>query len=195
MSGTSESEHVITIFQSEPGPIQTYHAKDSFIITPLAKFYMEMGIKITNVSEVIQYVPGKGLLPFAKRVVQLRSEATDEGDHAKQLTAKLFGNAGEYIITRTCPRTCSSTCANKNLGYGKQAENVAKHRNNNLYTDFDDLLKDERSPFFKKSSEVLTEDGEVACYVTNLTKAVVKDDKPVHIGVAILQWSKLLFLR
>ena len=150
-----------------------------------------MGIKITNVSEVIQYVPGKGLLPFAKRVVQLRSEATDEGDHAKQLTAKLFGNAGEYIITRTCP----STCVNKNLGYGKQAENVAKHRNNNLYTDFDDLLKDEKSPFFKKSSEVLTEDGEVACYVTNLTKAVVNDDKPVHIGVAILQWSKLLFLR
>ena len=98
MPGTCESVHVIIIFQSEPGPIQTYHAKDSFIITPLAKFYMEMGIKITNVSEVIQYVPGKGLLPFAKRVVQLRSEATDEGDHAKQLTAKLFGNAGEYLI-------------------------------------------------------------------------------------------------
>ena len=83
----------------------------------------------------------------------------------------------------------------KKSGYGKQAENVSKHRNNNLYTDFDDLLKDEKSPFFKKSSEVLTEDGEVACYVTNLTKAVVNDDKPVHIGVAILQWSKLLFLR
>ena len=57
------------------------------------------------------------------------------------------------------------------------------------------MVKDEKSPFFKKSSEVLTEDGEIACYVTNLTKAVVKDDKPVHIGVAILQWSKLLFLR
>ena len=52
---------------------------------------MEKGIKITNITEVIQYVPGKGLLPFAQRVVQLRSEATDEGDDAKQLTAKLFG--------------------------------------------------------------------------------------------------------
>jgi len=64
-------------------------------MTPLVKFYLDLGLKITNVTEVIQYSPGKGLLPFAKRVVQLRSEATDEGDHAKQLTAKLFGNAGE----------------------------------------------------------------------------------------------------
>jgi len=63
-------------------------------MTPLVKFYLDLGLKITNVTEVIQYSPGKGLLPFAKRVVQLRSEATDEGDHAKQLTAKLFGNAG-----------------------------------------------------------------------------------------------------
>ena len=76
-------------------------------MTPLVKFYMEIGIQITNVTEVVQYVPGKGLLPFAKRVVQLRSEATDEGDHAKQLTAKLFGNAGEYIIS-----TCSNIHVN-----------------------------------------------------------------------------------
>ena len=59
---------------------------------------MELGLTISNVSEVIQYVPGKGLLPFANRVVKLRSEATDEGDNAKQLTAKLFGNAGKYIL-------------------------------------------------------------------------------------------------
>ena len=64
-------------------------------MTPLVKFYHDLGLKITNVTDVIQYIPGKGLLPFAKRVVQLRSEATDEGDHAKQLTAKLFGNSGK----------------------------------------------------------------------------------------------------
>ena len=81
------------------------------------------------------------------------------------------------------------------LGYGKQAENVAKHRNINLYTELDELVKDERSPFFKKMTEIYNESDDIACYMTNLTKAVVKDNKPVHIGVAILQWSKLLFLR
>ena len=80
-------------------------------------------------------------------------------------------------------------------GYGKQAENVAKHRQNRLYDALDDVVKDEKSPFFNKMSEVYDESDDIACYLTNLTKAVVKDDKPVHIGVAILQWSKLLFLR
>ena len=83
----------------------------------------------------------------------------------------------------------------KSLGYGKQAENVAKHRETNLYTELDELVKDEKSPFFKKMTEVYNESDDIACYLTNLIKAKVKDDKPVHIGVAILQWSKLLFLR
>ena len=95
----------------DASPIQTYHDKNKFVMTPILQFYMEMGIQISNITEVIQYVPGKGLLPFANRVVQLRSEATDEGDDAKQLTAKLFGNAGEYTI-RTCNRTCTGTCHN-----------------------------------------------------------------------------------
>lgn len=82
----------------EPSPVQTYHEKDKFIMTPIVKFYMEMGIKISNVTEMIQYVPGKAMLPFANRVVQLRSEATKEGDDAKQLTAKLFGNAGKFNL-------------------------------------------------------------------------------------------------
>ena len=70
----------------DASPIQTYHDKNKFVMTPILQFYMEMGIQISNITEVIQYVPGKGLLPFANRVVQLRSEATDEGDDAKQLS-------------------------------------------------------------------------------------------------------------
>ena len=78
-------------------PVQTYHGENLFLMTPLVKLYMEMGMEITNVTEVVQYQPGKCFLPFAKRVVQLRSEATRDGDDAKQLTAKLFGNSGEFL--------------------------------------------------------------------------------------------------
>ena len=48
-----------------------------------------------NVEEFIQYIPGKCFRPFTEKVVKLRSEATVEGDDAKGLTAKLFGNAGK----------------------------------------------------------------------------------------------------
>ena len=79
-------------------PVQTYHGTNLFLFTPLVKLYMEMGLKISNVTEVVQYQPGKCSLPFANRVVKLRSEATRDGDDAKQLTAKLFGNSGIYIV-------------------------------------------------------------------------------------------------
>ena len=54
-------------------------------------------MKIYDVKEFIQYVPGKTFLPFANKVVQLRVEATYEDDDAKQLTAKLFGNSGLFL--------------------------------------------------------------------------------------------------
>ena len=83
--------------KEEASPVQTYHGTNLFLFTPLAKLYIELGMKISNVREVVQYYPGKCFLPFANRVVQLRSEATRDGDDAKQLTAKLFGNAGEFL--------------------------------------------------------------------------------------------------
>ena len=84
--------------QKDASPIQTYHGSKVFLFTPLVQLYMEMGMEISNVTEVIQYHPGKCFLPFANRVVQLRSEATRDGDDAKQLTAKLFGNSGEFVF-------------------------------------------------------------------------------------------------
>ena len=85
--------------KQEASPVQTYHGTNLFLFTPLVQLYMQLGLKISNVTEVIQYYPGKCFLPFANRVVQLRSEATRDGDEAKQLTAKLFGNSGESFCS------------------------------------------------------------------------------------------------
>ena len=92
-----------TLIQTEPkksdaSPVQTYHGSNVFLFTPMVQLYMEIGLKISNVTEVVQYQPGKCFLPFANRVVKLRSEATRDGDDAKQLTAKLFGNSGKTIV-------------------------------------------------------------------------------------------------
>ena len=64
-----------------------------------------------------------------------------------------------------------------------------------MYTDLKDLYVDRRSPFWCNYDEVCDENDEVICYVSSSKKSKVVDNKPVHIGVAILQWSKLLFLR
>ena len=91
--------------KSGPTPIQTYHGKNLFLMTPLVRLYLELGLKVTNITKFVQYVPGKCLLPFASKVVQLRLEATDDKDDAKQMTAKLFGNAGmftQYVKLTPC---------------------------------------------------------------------------------------------
>ena len=81
-----------------PSPIQTYNGQNLLLMTPLVQLYIKLGLKVSNIKTFIQFIPGKGLLPFANKVVQLRSEATKDGDDAKQLTAKLYGNAGNTYI-------------------------------------------------------------------------------------------------
>ena len=52
-----------------------------------------------------------------------------------------------------------------------------------------------RSPFYKHHSELPTEDGKFGLIEVVMDQKKVTDDKLVHVGVAILQESKLLFLR
>ena len=55
---------------------------------------MDNNMTVYDVKEFIQYIPGQCFRPFTEKVVQLRVEATNDNDDAKQLTAKLFGNSG-----------------------------------------------------------------------------------------------------
>ena len=61
----------------------------------------------------------KGLRPFVRRVVDMRTEAKKSGDEAKSLTAKLFGNSS----------------------YGKCGESIAKYRNTVITSDKEKLYK------------------------------------------------------
>ena len=70
-----------------------------------------------------------------------------------------------------------------------------KHTVSKLVTESDDLENDFRSPFFKDCVEVHDEADDLACYMVKMKKSKIYDSKPVHIGVAILQWSKVLFIR
>ena len=52
-----------------------------------------------------------------------------------------------------------------------------------------------RSPFYKHHSELPTEDCKFGLIEVVMDQKKVTDDKLVHVGVGILQESKLLFLR
>ena len=72
---------------------------------------------------------------------------------------------------------------------------MSRHRDTRLYTDQADLIQDEKSPFFRTSNEILDEADDLAGFLVNMTKAKVTDNKPCHIGVSILQWSKYIFIK
>lgn len=76
--------------------IQSYFGKDVLLMTSLAKLYMNRGMKISNVTQFVQYEPGRALAPFVEKVKQMRIAATIEKDDLKATTAKLVGNSCKY---------------------------------------------------------------------------------------------------
>ena len=72
---------------------------------------------------------------------------------------------------------------------------MLKHTNTYILTDDADLEKKRKKPFYRNKKEVYDENDQLACYIVKMDKKNIKDSKPVHIGVAILQWSKVLFIR
>ena len=48
--------------------VQCFNAKSQVIMTPLARFYMDQGIDLVNITGFVQYVPFRSLNPFADHV-------------------------------------------------------------------------------------------------------------------------------
>ena len=60
--------------------------------------------------------------------------------------------------------------------------------------DTDELYKKMAKPRFVSMTEILDENGEPESWEVATRKKTIEDDKPVHFSLAILQYSKLLFL-
>ena len=52
----------------EPTVVQTYSGKNLFVMTPIVKLWMSIGMQVSNVQQFIQYQPGCALEPFVKKV-------------------------------------------------------------------------------------------------------------------------------
>ena len=153
--------------------IQCFNAKNQLLLTDLVKFYHSRGLKFTNLKRFIQYIPGKPFDHFVQTCYENRVEATKANDKTRANTIKNVANNG----------------------YGKCLEQVSKHKRTELKTDEKEAEALERKPFFVDFKEFLDENGDCEGWEITMRKRKTKDDKPVHLALAILQHSKLLFLR
>ena len=74
--------------------VQCFSAKNHLIMTPLAKFYLDRGLIITNITKFMQYVPNNCISPFVEHVTSMRIDAERNNLPTKGNTAKIFGNSG-----------------------------------------------------------------------------------------------------
>ena len=73
--------------------IQTYHGKQLMIYSPTAQFYLELGLKITNVSKFIQFLPAKPLDNFVEKITKGRIDAVKSGNECLGTAYKIIGNS------------------------------------------------------------------------------------------------------
>ena len=62
-------------------------------------------------------------------------------------------------------------------------------------TDDTKLEKCTRKPLFISAPALVNEEEDITGFEVLMKKKKIVDDKPVHFGAAILQWSKVIFMR
>ena len=71
---------------------------------------------------------------------------------------------------------------------------VERHTDLRVCMNDAELQKLGRSPLCRQKIQLTDEDGDEIVTEVVMKKKKIKDDKPITFGLAILQWSKLLFL-
>ena len=148
--------------------IGSYIGKKVLLATPLLKWYLEHGLIVTHVYQVIEYTPEACFQQFGNKVSQARRNGDADPDQAIIAdTMKLLGNSG----------------------YGKTITNKDNHRNI-YFCDDREAPKKVNEPQFRQLNP-LQEDF----YEVEMAKKVIKYDLPVQIGFFVYQYAKLRMLQ
>ena len=73
--------------------IQTYNAKQIMIYSPTARFYLQLGLKISNVTKFIQFLPTRPLKSFVEKITNGRINAVKSGNDSLGTAYKIIGNS------------------------------------------------------------------------------------------------------
>lgn len=140
----------------------THYNREHYIVHfAVLKFYLTMGLTLDKVHRVIKYKQKPWLKPYIDFNSQQRALSSNDFDKAFY---KLKNNAL----------------------FGKTMENVRKRIKYHLVTDEAKFQKLARSPFFH-DRDVISED----IVGVHMLKSKVVLDKPIFVGQAVLDYSKL----
>ena len=149
------------------GLIGSMFGDNILLITPLLKWYLDHGLVVTEIYEVIEYTPNRCFQTFADNVSNARRAG--DIDPSKAIiaeTSKLFGNAG----------------------YGGTLTNKETHLNIS-YCDESAVGMVVNDPHFRKL-DVLDDNF----YEISMTKTSIKLNLPMQIGFFVYQYAKLHML-
>ena len=172
----SNSRNIIN-FQKEnrkfPQNVLTlaHNADEILIISPLLKFYIELGLTVDKVYYCIQYLENTPFKSFVDQLVDIRVSSVETNNPALGDRAKFCLNSavGKFGLNKSRFRHCSFV----------REENLAIHT---------------RQAHCEKQKSLETE------FKTGLHEVCKKyrtihDDVPVHVSLFVYQRSKLLFFR
>ena len=144
--------------------VGSFHGDKILLATPLLRWYLEHGLEVKRVYQVVEYTPS----PCFRRFGDAVSTARREGDvHPHKTiiadTMKLLGNSG----------------------YGKTITNVDRHRDVKYCTEkAASLMVNDRR--FRQLDVVVDDAYEIAMNKKTVTYAL-----PVHVGFFVLQYAKM----
>ena len=148
--------------------VGSYYGDKILLATPLLRWYLDHGLEVLHVYQVIEYDP----IPCFRQFGDAVSKARREGDIHRDRTIiadtmKLLGNSG----------------------YGKTITNVDRHRNVNYCTKktASRLINNKRF----RQLEIVVNDA----YEIEMSKRTVTYTLPVHVGFFVLQYAKMRMLQ
>ena len=148
--------------------VASYHGDKILLITPLLKWYLEHGLVVDHVYEIVEYERNACFQHFGESVSEARRAGdTDPNKAIIADTMKLLGNSA----------------------YGKTVTNVDRHRDTKYCTEVGTSSHINNKKF--RQLDVVTEDA----YEVTSNKARVTYDLPLHIGFFVYQYAKLRMLQ
>ncbi|KAJ8031107.1 hypothetical protein HOLleu_27721 [Holothuria leucospilota] len=147
--------------------IGSMFGKKIWLATPLVKWYLDKGLKITQIYQVIEFTPKTCFKTFGDAVSDARREG--DRDPSKAIiadTMKLIGNSS----------------------YGKTITNKEGHRDVSIVPE-DKASRLINETNFRELNEIST-----GCYEVESAKRSIAMDLPIQIGFFVYQYAKLRML-
>jgi hypothetical protein len=147
-------------------------ARQLLIATPLLKWYLEHGLIVSKVYQVVEYKPQACFREFVRDVSDARR--LGDSDPSKSIladTRKLEGNSA----------------------YGSTIMDVEKFQTVKYVQGDGEAMREANLPQFKKLTSLLGEEAEY--YEIEKSKSRLKINLPIQIGYFILQYAKLHMLQ